>query len=181
MAEQRFFIRNIQNKFTCEAKGLLCTWHCRYVRRIFWVMEVVGKVLCRQSSSFLSLNTQFHCWYFEVPLNSEECLPQLLPESAQQGFLSSVRCSKVTESQSLKPPQQKAAPSSSFPVCAPLHSVSLLGNATLSPSFMAPIEMYQEDKNAEVWKHRCICSTSTVVQSCASIPQTDPEVSYKLI
>lgn len=168
-----FFVQNIQNKFICEAKGLSCTWCCRYVRWIFWVREVVGKVPCSQLASFMLLNLQFCWWCFEALLNSEEYLPQLPSESAQRGFLSGARRSKVTESQSWTTPQQKAAPRTSFSVCIPLqisHSVSLSEDAALSPSFKAPIEMYQEDKNVEVWEHRCICHAPIVVQSCAYIP-----------
>jgi len=71
--------------------------------------------------------------------------------------------------------------SNDFPVCAPLHSVSLLEDAAPSPSFKAHMEMYQEDKNAEVWEPRSICDTSIIVQSCASVSQTGPGVVYKLI
>lgn len=94
---KHFFIQNVQNRFTCEATGL--QWTCRYVRWIFWVLEVVGKVPSSQLAPCLSLNLQFCCWSFEAPLNSKECLFQPLCESAQWGFLSRVRPTEVTESQ----------------------------------------------------------------------------------
>lgn len=130
---KNFFIQNVQNRFTCEATGL--QWTCRYVRWIFWVLEVVGKVPCSQLAPCLSLNLQFCCWSFEAPLNSEECLFQLLCGSSQWGFLSRVRPTEVTESKwkqrhsHEKPYSRKHHQellSQSVPLCTPVPSQRML-------------------------------------------------------
>lgn len=150
---KHFFVQNVQNRFTCEARGL--QWTCRYVRWIFWVLKVVGKVPCSQLAPCLSLNLQICCSCLEAPLNSEECLSQHLWESSQWGFLSRVRPSEVPEPQwkqrqSWKTTEQEASARISLSVYATLHSISLSEDAAPSLSCKAHTEMDQEDK---IWRY----------------------------
>lgn len=137
---QHLSVQNVWNKCTCEAKRIMMYMVLQVCQMYFSSHESCwqgalqsARFRCAIKSSALLLMIWCSFKFRGVPAPA--------PKSAQWGFLSHVRCSQVTETKSQNIPQQKAVPRTSLPISAPLHSISLLEDATPSLSFKAPIEM----------------------------------------